>query len=301
MIICIRLMGGLGNQMFQYAFGRHLALKYNCELVLDETLLLNKEGADSITTHREFELDVFKNLVFRWANSDEIARFNGTQNESVFIKLRRKARMLLGTDKLIIQDQNKIEACYFSKAQKGLCFVGRWQSYLFFNQSENQIKKDFQITPPQIPGLFEIVSQIHESESVCLHIRRGDLVTSSLYSKTIGVLNLEYYEKTINSMNVRNPNAVYFVFSDDIEWCRSNIKINKIVHFISEKYAGQNAEGHFYLMSRCKHFIISNSTFAWWAAFLAESNRKTVFFPKNWFRDKTLENPNMCPPDWIAI
>ncbi len=300
-MIVVRLMGGLGNQMFQYAFGRNLALKYKMELVLDQTLLLDKSTPHELNTHRNYDLDIFENLNFRWATAKEVFDFNGDAHASFVKKVTRRVSQFISPNRVVVQQNNLITDSYFN-VTGSTCFVGRWQSYQFFKEFEEQIKIDFALEKPKIEGLEELLVKIRTTTSVCLHVRRGDLVTSSLYSKTIGALELSYFTNAIQHINSSVSSPTYFVFSDDIAWCKKNILTQQPTFFVEDELAGEKAQGHFYLMQHCQHFIISNSTFAWWTAYLSDSAAsKQVIYPKNWYKSQELFNPNMCPNTWVSL
>jgi hypothetical protein len=296
-MILVRLMGGLGNQMFQYAFGRTVSLHYKTELALDPTLLNDRSMPNEIATHRAFDLDIFKNLKYRLATQKEIFLFNGDANASISQKAARKLNTLVSPKKLTIQKNNELDV----EMSDDTCYVGRWQSYKFFEEKENVIKEDFQIEKPVVAGIDKLAEQIRNCNSVCVHVRRTDLVSSTLYSKTIGALDLNYYKRSMDVITQNEKDPVYFVFSDDIEWCKQHIKSNNPLYFVENTLAGEKAEGHLYLMTQCKHFIISNSTFAWWGAFLSENKFKNVIYPNQWFKDAALKNPYMSPKEWIGI
>lgn len=296
----IRLMGGLGNQMFQYAFGLSMAIENQIELVLDDTLLYERSNDHLINTHRDFELMIFKNLSFRWAKPEEVFLYNGNPKSSKIKKLIRKINNFIDPKRLIIQKNNEIDP-YLSSFKNNSCYVGRWQSHIFFKNHEEQIRNSFELIKPSINGIDKIIEDVTCKESVCLHFRRGDLVTSPLYSKTIGVLDMEYYIKAVSFIQQNVLKPVFFVFSDDINWCKQNLKFEVDLVFVDESFAGNRSEGHFYLMQHCKHFIISNSTFAWWTAFLSNNKLKKVVYPKNWYKSLDLSNPEMSPKDWTAL
>ncbi|MBA3664200.1 MAG: alpha-1,2-fucosyltransferase [Bacteroidetes bacterium] len=295
----IRLMGGLGNQMFQYAFGRSLSLQYKTELVLDGSLLLDKSSDHHVTTHRDFDLDIFPNLKFRAAKESEVFLFNGDPKASVFNKITRRISLLFNPKKLIVQQANQIKTEYLN-IEGDTCLAGRWQSYKFFENDFDQIKKDFILEKPSILNIDLLLEKIESQNSVCLHVRRGDLVTSPVYNKIIGALDFAYYKSAIEKMNALVPDPLYCIFSDDIEWCKQNMNLAASALFIDKSFSGTKAEGHLFLMSKCKHFIISNSTFAWWGAFLSGNTSKKIIYPKNWYKETSLVNPEMCPPEWMA-
>ncbi len=295
-VILCRLMGGLGNQMFQYAYSRALAIRNHAEVVLDTSLL----AEETTFTKRNFELDVFNNIVYRLAAPFEVFLYNGDPKANFLQRLRRVFLNLFSKRKLILQEANKILPEYL-KADGNICVVGRWQSYLFFEEYQEIIVREFLIEKPVGLFLDDIVEQIEITESVCLHVRRGDLVTIPIYNQEIGVLGIPYYQQAVDELKTRVIDATFFVFSDDIAWCKENLRFAAKTIFVDEKYAGEKALGHFFLMQQCKNFILSNSTFAWWTAYLSKSPEKIVFYPKQWNQDSALANPQMCPPSWIAL
>jgi hypothetical protein len=296
-MILVRLMGGLGNQMFQYAFGRALSLKYETELVLDPTLLGDRSMPNEVATHRAFDLDIFNNLKYRLAKEKEVFLFNGNTQASAVQKASRKINTFFSPKKLVIQRNNELDI----ESSDDTCYVGRWQSYKFFEGEDEIIKKDFQLPRPTIAGIEELADQIKNCNSICVHVRRTDLISSELYSKTIGALDLNYYKRAMDIIYQMEKEPIYFVFSDDMTWCKQNIKADGKIQFVENAMAGDKAEGHLYLMTQCKHFIISNSTFSWWGAFLAENKTKKVIYPSQWFKDEALKNPYMSPKEWTGI
>lgn len=300
-MIVIRLMGGLGNQMFQYAFGRAMALTHHCELVLDQSLLLDKSAPHEEVTHRNYDLDIFNLTNFRWATPEEVFLFNGNPNANLFKKVFRILKNKVSPKKLVIQSANAFSEKYL-QIQTSTCFVGRWQSELFFKNQALQIKSDFKIKVAFTDEVVKFQEIISSCNAVCLHMRRGDLISSNTYSNSIGALSWSYYETALAYMNQQISNPTYFIFSDDSEWCKQNIKLTAPTFFMDNTTAGNKAEGHLHLMQHCQHFIISNSTFAWWAAYLSQTKaNQLVIYPKNWYKKIELQNPEMCPTNWISI
>jgi len=293
-------MGGLGNQMFQYAFGKRMALVNNTELVLDQSLLLDKSQPHELVTHRNFDLDIFNLQDYRWATDEEIFLYNGNPNAPVTKKIVRKLKNIISPKKLIIQQANEFNKEYLD-IKNDVCFVGRWQSELYFKDAAGQIQKEFTFKTTFNREIEKCQEIIKECNAVCLHVRRGDLITSAVYSSSIGALNWTYYEQALAYIRQQVINPVFFVFSDDITWCKQNIIFPEQTYFMDNDTAGNKAEGHLYLMQQCKHFIISNSTYAWWGAWLSKEIDKKVVYPKNWYRDVTYNNPKMCPPNWVSF
>jgi hypothetical protein len=293
-------MGGLGNQMFQYAFGRSMALETDQELFLDRTLLRDKSLPHELITHREFELSIFPDLKYDWAAEKDVFLYNGSPESGYFKKGVRKFINLARPKALCIQKDNSVDPDYLIPRQN-VCYVGRWQSYRFFEKHERIIRKDFNLPQPNIKGIETLLSAIKSCESVCVHVRRGDLVSSELYRRTIGALPDSYYEQAIKYIRTTLVKPKLFIFSDDMAWCKENIKPGLEHDFVEDTLAGEHAVGHFYLMRQCKHFVISNSTFAWWAAFLSEHDKKKVIYPDRWYKDESLNNLSMSPDNWISM
>jgi hypothetical protein len=293
-------MGGLGNQMFQYAFGRRMALMNKVELVLDQSLLLDRSQPHELVTHRKFDLDIFNFKSYRWATKDEIFAYNGNPYASLRKRFIRKIKNSFSPKELIIQKYNEFDEEFLS-VKGNVCFVGRWQSELYFKDVAAQIKKDFTISDENNSKIRSYAAKINDCEAVCLHIRRGDLITSAIYSSNIGTLSLEYYTQAINYIRQQVENPVFFIFSDDINWCKQHIVLPEPTFYMDNSTAGKKAEGHLYLMQLCKHFIISNSTYAWWGAWLSANEDKTVVYPGNWYKDKNYYNPDMSPRSWVSF
>lgn len=294
-------MGGLGNQMFQYAFGRRMSLIHNTELVLDQSLLIDKSQPHELVTHRDFNLDVFNiQHTYRWATEEEIFNYNGNPDASITKKVKRRFVNFVKPKRLIIQKYNE-----FNKEllliKDDVCFVGRWQSELYFNEVNEQIRQDFKINSSLLSNVEYATSLIKNCNAVSLHVRRGDLITSALYSSSIGALTIDYYTKAITYIRTKVENPIFFIFSDDIEWCKENINVIEQTYYMDNTTAGQNPIVHLYLMQCCQHFIISNSTYAWWGAWLAENQNKQVVYPKQWYKDANFDNPHLSPKNWIKL
>jgi len=191
------------------------------ELVLDQSLLLDKSRPHKLVTHRNFDLDIFDLKTYRWATEEEIFAYNGNPHASLQKKAIRRIKNTFSPKHVVIQKYNEYNENYFA-TKNNVCFVGRWQSELYFKDVASQVRKDF-----TIPVLNDKINYhaaiINDCEAVCLHVRRADLITSPMYSSSIGVLTLNYYTEAINYIRQQVVNPVFFIFSDDINWCRQNI------------------------------------------------------------------------------
>ncbi|MEK9207543.1 MAG: alpha-1,2-fucosyltransferase [Patescibacteria group bacterium] len=278
-MIIVRLKGGLGNQMFQYALGRVLALKNKTDLKLDISFFNLKFRN---ITKRSYDLDVF-NIKAGVINKNKIV----TYVFSVFKKIMKMPGQERGFNfdlKMLSLGPNA-------------CLDGYFQSYKYFSDFKNIIKKDFTLKNPLAQNIRNLGDEILNTNSLCIHVRRGDYVGNSYHE----VVNSEYYKKGINYISGKTSIEKIYVFSDDISWCEENIKFQFPVMFVGQEYAGVKDEGHMYLMSMCKHFIIANSSFSWWSAWLSDYESKIVVCPKQWFGDASKNTGDLIPEEWKKI
>src|SRR3989344_3678940 len=274
-MIVVRLKGGLGNQMFQYALGRVLALKNNTELKLN-TSFLNLNFA--IGTKRNFSLGVF-NIEAK------------TIESSFFVILFRRIFQRKGREKSFNFDKNILSI------GSDVYLEGYWHSPKYFAGYEDIIRKDFTLKNLPTKNIQNLAKEIQNTNSLCIHVRRGDYVGNKYYV----VINNEYYKKGIEYISSKTAVEKIYVFSDDIEWCRANLSFGIPTMFVGDEYAGEKGEGHMYLMSKCKYFIIANSSFSWWGAWLALFKDKIVICPKQWFGDASIDTSDLIPESWIRI
>ncbi|MBC7695245.1 MAG: alpha-1,2-fucosyltransferase [Burkholderiales bacterium] len=294
-MIIVKLIGGLGNQMFQYAAARHLAFLHKTGLFVDTSYLdKNPNGA---YTKRNLELNVF-NVDLKIASPSDIKRFNIDSSNKYWRGIQRNFSFLFSN--LYVAESGIIYNTQFSNFPKNTYLDGFWQSERYFKPIESSLLKEF--TPKdKLDSENEIwLNKINSCESVSLHIRRGDYVSSENSQKHHGNLEISYYMNALKSIKEKHSKIEVFVFSDDLEWCRSNLKLDDTIHFVD---ANQKNNFHFdmYLMSHCKHNIIANSSFSWWGAWLNQNNTKIVIAPANWFADKTLNTKDLIPPSWIIV
>jgi hypothetical protein len=278
-MIVVNLMGGLGNQMFQYAIGRKLSLKYNKKLILDKTFLLRRDLGSEFT-YRNFDLDIF--------NLDlEIVENFKVTNDYEIIEEPFGAPIL--TDKI-----NSINF------DKNVYVNGFFQKECYFKDIKNQILKDFKITIKD-EYIQKLENEILSSNSVCINIRRGDYVTNQNTNNFHGFHGEEFVSNAVSEITKIIKNPFFYIFSDDIEWCIENIKINFPHFYVDHTFKGDKFSSYLKLMSSCKHFIIPNSTFAWWSAWLNQNEDKIVFVPKNWFRNQNINTEGLIPNQWNKI
>jgi hypothetical protein len=294
-MIVTQLTGGQGNQMFQYAFGSYLAKKHNTNFKIDTSILLNHIPCD--LTPYNYDLGIF-NIRGTIATEKDIPLYTKKYNvKSLFHRIIHLLYLRLKGLKYEREWKFGFDQKYLM-LPNNTYLDGYWQSEKFFKKIEPDIRKEFTFNF-EIKGLAaEMANKIKSSNAVCVHIRRGDYLR---YSAQYSVVGQEYISNGVKIITdkVNTPNL--FVFSNDIAWCKDHLKFDHPHTFIDSENAGKNDKEHFALMSFCKHFVIANSTFSWWAAWLSENKNKIVVAPKKWLNDPKINVENIYPEDWIKI
>ncbi len=292
-MIVVKLMGGLGNQMFQYAAGKALSCKYNIDVKVD-TSFLNTDTKGNYTT-RKFELNIFNSNI-KIATDEDLKYFNKT-NISKFSRLLQRKFPSLFRNLTVVESGSNYHP-EFNNYPKNTYLDGFWQSEKYFEKYKEQVKSDYSVTQ-QIPDELNLtLNKIISTNSVSIHVRRGDFISLKSANDFHGTQSLNYYQLAIDIITKNNKNFNIFIFSDDIEWCKLNLNFNFPIHFSQHNY---NPYWDMFLMSNCKHNIIANSSFSWWAAWLNQNKEKIVIAPKNWFVDKTINTNDLIPSQWIQI
>ena len=294
-MIIVNLMGGLGNQMFQYAFGKSLSLRLNKKLIVDKRFLLENTNNPDVTP-RDFELSIF-------SITDEVTVYDHGFGLGKAFPYRLNKLIDPLTKKLknqvIFTDNDSLDTISKTKASK-IILNGYFQKETYFINEENNIRNSFVFKNELSEDNLVIKNKIDISKSVSLHVRRGDYVSSKKTVSYHGVCSLEYYAHAIQTLTNIFQDLHFFVFSDDIEWCKANLNIPGEVTFISNN-KGANSYIDMQLMSFCKHNIIANSSFSWWGAWLNNSKNKVVVAPKNWFTDSSIDIKDLYPKNWFTL
>ncbi len=280
----INLKGGMGNQMFQYAFGKNLSLKYDLPFSLDLTFLKRRDlGADFV--YRNYDLDLF--------TIDENFFEGGNKTKSII-----EPHFEFSAE-IINQISKEVKRKSLFK-KPGLFIDGYWQTPLYFKENENTIRKDFNFKDPveqtKDQKIIDMFNHINSSNSVMLNVRRADYLNTDFH----GVLGLNFIKQGCEIINSTVTNPTYFLFSDDVEWCRENIKMDNLI-IVDHYFKGTKFGYYLQLMRACKHFVVPNSTFAWWAAWLNPDPNKIVIAPKEWFADSTINTKDLIPENWQRI
>ncbi len=176
---------------------------------------------------------------------------------------------------------------------------GYFQSDRYFRDVRDTILEDLTVLEPMDEVNEDMAKKMEGSRSVCLHVRRGDYITNQDANRILGVDLTDYYHQAVRQMNERLGECHYFVFSDEPEWVRRNLDIGNDFTVVDIN-PPEKAEQDLRLMSLCSNFIIANSSFSWWGAWLSRSPDKIVMAPKRWFLDDR-NVKDRCPEEWIRI
>ena len=292
-MIITNIIGGIGNQMFQYAAGRSLALNNDAQLFLDVN------DFKSYYLHNGFELNRVFNISANLATPDSINYFIPLSSVRIIKKYILKIPFNFFKYKGVAFNLSSKYFPKFDKLGVNTYLFGYWQSEKYFKIWENEIRNDFKFRD-DLHGLNHQISlSMKKSQSVSLHIRRGDYITNSKTQSVMETCSLDYYLRAINCIQSQIHNPLFFIFSNDIEWAKKNLHLNYNFVYIDHNH-GPNSYRDMHLMSLCKHHIIANSSFSWWGAWLNPSPQKIVIAPKVWFRNNS-EDDDLIPEDWVRL
>lgn len=291
-MIISHIIGGLGNQMFQYAAGRALAIAHQQPLLLDI-----KDFAD-YPLHQGFELTRVFNAAISTASTAEIQNVLGWQaNKRIKTRLTYPRWAILRNRHFIVEPHFNYWAGIQQLPSSAYLF-GYWQSERYFQDIANVIRTDFAFKQPFSEKNADLAQQISQVNAVSIHVRRGDYVQNPAANAVHGLCSLAYYQAAVFAMSQRVEQPCFFVFSDDIEWVKANLPLSSC-QYISHNQ-GIDSYNDMRLMSLCQHHIIANSSFSWWGAWLNPSPTKIVIAPKKWFAiDNNISD--LLPQEWLSL
>jgi hypothetical protein len=293
-LIIVRLMGGLGNQMFQYAAGRALALRQRASLKLDLS-------GFSANPKRHYELDAFP-IAASMASESELAAFGFHRAEHRWVQ---RARRLLRMPKQrrtwpIYHEKHFHFDAAATELHPPVCLEGWWQTEKYFVDQGEILRREFTPMAPLEPENAALAKQIAEVDAVSLHVRRGDYVAESNTNRVHGTCSVDYYREAVEYITARVQSAHLFVFSDDHDWTRNNLGLAIPATFVSANSVDRGFRD-MQLMSRCRHHIVANSSFSWWGAWLNPSPSKIVVAPRRWFGVSDYDTRDLIPETWVRL
>jgi hypothetical protein len=296
-MIKVFLRGGLGNQMFQYALGIALAKRYNTDLVFDTTFLNDRTPRNGFT-FRSYALGMF-NVAPKFTFLSRISfRFPIPVLWLGLSQLIAHTLSFIGIRPYIRRHGDRLD---FSVLKRGgnICIDGYFQSEQYFENAIDEVARAFTFKEPIPPELKTITDWMGIERGVCVHVRRGDYVSNPIVAQGLGVLGPDYYARAFEEMKRRINISRVYIFSDDIPWCKENLSFGNTPVTYEDAFLDRKGFDGFRLMTHCQNFIIGNSTYAWWAAWLA--NAGVVIAPSVWAKDGSVVSDEIIPRRWIRI
>lgn len=279
-MIIAKLAGGRGNQLFTYSLARKLEIKYNIPMYLDLSFL-NRRDMGPKFTYRDYDLDVFN------INPKFTSEINKSCNIDYMIK-----------EPSLIYHDNISHIYNYIPHDKTIYLDGYWQCDKYFIEIEDILRKELTFKVPISNGKqLDLLNEIKSSNSIMIHVRRGDYLNNDFH----GVINVDYINNSINIIKEKVNNPKFYIFSDDIEWCENNLTHIENSFIVDDSYKDVKFANYLELMIACKNFIISNSTFSWWAAWLSNNKNKIVISPKKWFSNNDLTDIVNEKMNWIKV
>lgn len=288
----VKVKGGLGNQMFQYAFAKYLA-EYTKEEVKMDYTSFNQLLNDRVRKPRlkSFRLSL---LEASGQDIDNICKFNHRQDSLSF-----KYKALIVIERMLNSKyyfENNREYRRIESISQYKYFDGYWQSWRYVEPTINDLIKDFQPNYSINDATRQMIDKVSQENSVFIGVRKGDYDAEKRHYGSFGQ---EYYDQALSIIESQIENPIYYVFSNDIEWTKENLYFgNRRIIYREDTDVVDDFE-ELLIMANCKHSIIVNSTYHWWAARLEYSPGKIVIAPKRWFFDN--KPIDIVPPNWITI
>lgn len=297
----IRINGGLGNQMFQYAFGKAMAHELNLNVLYDLNWLRTTH-AHRKATNRKDELQAFcvqiKEVDPKSVTGFALRKSNWIKKTICWFLFTFRILHLLRE-----KEEFAIDTFLKSRITKIAYIKGYFQTEDYFKAYEDEIRKDFTLAQPLSDSSLKYSQLITEHNAVSIHVRRGDYVHNQQINKFHGTCSNEYYQQAINYISTHVEYPVFFIFSDDLAW----VKQQPWVSEINKVYVEGNTDTQSYedmcLMSLCKHQIIANSSFSWWGGWLNQNACKIVIAPRKWLKQDNMNKKvkRLIPEEWIKM
>jgi hypothetical protein len=273
-VVVAKLYGGLGNQMFQYAAAIGVA--------------------DRLATEPFVDASWFRRV------GPQVGRTYGLSAFGIEprVPLPHRLRLLLQPPEIIREDDlPTLEA--LAPRRGSVLLDGYWQSPAYFTGSEARVREALRFRTPPTSAHVQLLARVGSSESVSVHVRRGDY-TAPKRQQRFGLLSIDYYRAAMEMIATRVADAWFLVFSDDLDWCREAFADMRRLE-LAPPVSDDRAHEHLRMMAACKHHVTANSSFSWWGAWLEQQPDSLVVAPKTWYADPSIGEAGLVPPDWIRL
>jgi hypothetical protein len=293
-MIVVQLTGGLGNQLFQYAAAKALSWHHDATFMLDTSSFLRTELPE-LEVPRNFELNIFPAINEQIITVEELRKLFDTNKKKIFYnKLIPPYKQSIYNEPHFHFDKN------FFKSKKKVLLIGNWQSEKYFSSFKKQLRSILVINNELVKNVISEAENLQKTESIGIHIRRGDYLRKQIIFEWHGVMNKGYYLKGLEIISKKiTPGRILF-FTDDPEWVEKELLPITGGEIASNNISKTHVED-LYLMSQCRHNIIANSSFSWWGAWLNSNTEKIVVAPERWFGNGPKDTQDIIPTEWIKI
>lgn len=289
-MVVVYIAAGLANKMFQYAFSRGL-MSHGLDVFLDQTSFQPEWSFEDIALE-----EVFPNIEIKNAPNN---MFSLAYKKDLLSRIYRRMSAFFPNNRYLMERPFIYDELIYKKATNNCIFCGLWQTELYFNFCEEDVRRNFVFTPFQNDPNIQLAEKMKNENSVAIHIRKGaDYLKRNIWD---GTCSVEYYNQAINYLKEHVSNPVFYLFTDNPEWVEENLKDidYKLVDW--NPVSGKQSYRDMQLMSCAKHNIIANSTYSWWGAWLNNNPQKIVVAPKIWFNPKIEKAPYIIPERWIRL
>lgn len=288
--VIIKYMGGLGNQMFQYALGEEF--KHRGYKVLGDASWYEQDYAN-----REFLLiKIFPNIRIDFINHEICERYEREHKNRSFVY--KVYQYFFRTGRLFYYEKNSymFEPSVFK--MKNAIIVGYWQSYRYYENIRQNILDSFSFPLIENSGLIGLKNKMSENTIASIHVRGGDYLRPENEAWGYNCCS-DYYLKAINLIKEKESQVIFWGFTDDLEYAKQVVPFENVEWIDIRQMEGYADWMDMYLMSLCKYNILANSSFSWWSAYLNQNVDGIVIAPKKW--DRRLLEDEICPKEWIRI
>ena len=286
-MITVALSGGMGNQMFQYATGCALASRLGCRLQLDARRYNRRQAFPYALGHFQINAALGTNETLPPCHRSSPLKYMTWKYFSQSPRLVEENGLSFNENVLNLPE--------------GVYLKGYWQSERYFLDSQEAVRRELSFSKPDIDKNQAIASEIVAKTTIAVHVRRGDYVSKPKNLAKHGICSKQYYEQAVRIIAESLPTTPTIVlFSDDIPWAVENLNFGLKTIPIGHNDR-HSAHEDMRLMTLCNHYVISNSTFSWWGAWLNPSREKVVIAPKQWFAAQDVYNRDILPKNWLPF
>jgi len=297
-VIIVNLKGGLGNQMFQFATGYCLSKRSGTNIIFDTRLMEEyKINPPPRNPPRNFDLDIF-GIKEKTATSRDLLKVLQFPKNYRIRKLISSIFDFFNTF-VFVEKTRLFDKRILKCKKKNLYLDGHWQVEDYFKNYRNELLKIFNFNNlKNIENNINFIKKISPLNSVCVNVRRTDFINNPEHN----VVDIEYYKKAINKLKELKGNDLeIFIFSDDLNWCKEKFSFFNKTNYVEHRYAGNKFYNYLYLMTNFTNFIIPNSSFAWWGAWLSQKKNKTIIAPRKWSGLVPENMYEIVPKNWIKM